>query len=112
MHGNQSDTSSERTRPSSRRLRVCFFLEAKDSVRVARKKSFMQRQLTNRTIITSTVLLGFFFLLTASARACTIFVLTDTNRTLFFNNEDWSNPNTRIWFVPSRLGDHGYAAVG
>ena len=33
--------------------------------------------------------------------ACTIFVLTDTNRALFCNNEDWSNPRTRIWFVPA-----------
>jgi penicillin V acylase-like amidase (Ntn superfamily) len=46
------------------------------------------------------------------ARACTIFVLTDTNRALFCNNEDWSNPNTRVWFVPARWGDYGYAAVG
>src|SRR3954469_12435287 len=47
-----------------------------------------------------------------SADACTIFVLTDTNRALFFNNEDWSNPNSRIWFIPAHLGDYGYVCVG
>lgn len=31
--------------------------------------------------------------------ACTIFVLTDTNRALFCNNEDWSNLKTRIWYL-------------
>ena len=44
--------------------------------------------------------------------ACTIFVLTDTNRAIFCNNEDWSNPNSRIWFIPARLGDYGYVCVG
>jgi hypothetical protein len=48
----------------------------------------------------------------APVRACTIFVLTDTNRALFFNNEDWSNPNSRIWFIPAHLGDYGYVCVG
>lgn len=45
-------------------------------------------------------------------RACTIFVLTDENHTLFCNNEDWFNPATRLWFVP-RGADHlGCAYVG
>lgn len=45
-------------------------------------------------------------------RACTIFVLSDGNRSLFFNNEDWSNPKTRIWFVPAGNGYYGCAYVG
>lgn len=44
--------------------------------------------------------------------ACTIFVLTDANRTLFFNNEDYSNPATRIWFLPGNKEYHGAAYVG
>ena len=44
--------------------------------------------------------------------ACTIFVLTDAQRTLFFNNEDWSNPATRIWFIPAGEGYYGAAYVG
>lgn len=35
--------------------------------------------------------------------ACTIFVLTDANETLFCNNEDWENKPTCLWFVPGRL---------
>ncbi len=46
------------------------------------------------------------------ARACTIFVLTDTNRALFCNNEDWSNPKTRIWFMPAGDGCYGAVYVG
>jgi len=45
-------------------------------------------------------------------KACTIFVLTDTNRVLFCNNEDWSNPKTRIWFVPAKPKHYGAVYVG
>ena len=48
----------------------------------------------------------------SSGYACTIFVLTDAERTLFFNNEDWSNPATRIWFIPEGEGYYGAAYVG
>ncbi len=44
--------------------------------------------------------------------ACTIFILTDANRTLFFNNEDYSNPSTRIWFLPGNKEYYGVAYVG
>src|SRR5437773_12558876 len=53
-----------------------------------------------------------FCLATAPVHACTIFVLTDTNRALFCNNEDWSNPKTRIWFVPAGTTNHGCVYVG
>jgi hypothetical protein len=46
------------------------------------------------------------------ARACTIFVLTDTNRALFCNNEDWSNTNSRVWFQPAGNGYYGAVYVG
>jgi hypothetical protein len=45
------------------------------------------------------------------ARACTIAVLTDGRQTLFCNNEDWSDPDARIWFVPAD-GRPGAAFVG
>ena len=47
-----------------------------------------------------------------SLQACTIFVLTDTNRVLFCNNEDALSPMTRIWFVPASEGRYGCAYVG
>jgi hypothetical protein len=46
-----------------------------------------------------------------SAAACTIVVLTDGQHALFCNNEDWSDTNTRIWFVPGG-GGPGCAFVG
>jgi hypothetical protein len=55
------------------------------------------------------VLLG---LISAPLRACTVFVLTDTNRVLFCNNEDWSNPKARIWFVPADTNHYGCVYVG
>lgn len=48
----------------------------------------------------------------AVVEACTIFVLTDTNRALFCNNEDWRNPKTRLWFVPGGDGHYGCTYVG
>ena len=47
----------------------------------------------------------------ATVQTSTICVLTDTHHVLFCNNEDWSNPNTRIWFVPSSE-HYGCAYVG
>ncbi|MFD2998761.1 hypothetical protein ACFS7Z_00170 [Pontibacter toksunensis] len=43
---------------------------------------------------------------------CTIFVLTDSKTTLFFYNEDFSNPTTRIWFLPGGKEYYGVAYVG
>ena len=51
-------------------------------------------------------------LISAPLRACTILVLTDTNRVLFCNNEDWSNPRARIWFVPAGAKHYGCVYVG
>jgi hypothetical protein len=47
-----------------------------------------------------------------AGHACTVFVLTDTNRVLFCNNEDWSNPKSRIWFVPADTKHYGCVYVG
>ena len=52
-----------------------------------------------------------WFIVWLSAQACTIFFLTDTNRTLFCNNEDWWSTRPQIWFVPG--GKHyGCGYVG
>src|SRR5687767_2709878 len=47
-----------------------------------------------------------------TASACTIFILTDDRRALFCNNEDYSNPKTRIWFIPGESGRHGCVYFG
>ena len=48
----------------------------------------------------------------ATSDACTVFVMTDGRQVLFCNNEDFSNPNTRIWFLPGAEGRHGCVYVG
>ena len=55
---------------------------------------------------------GWLWFAALSAQACTIFVLTDTNRVLFCNNEDALSPITRIWFVPASERRYGCAYVG
>lgn len=56
------------------------------------------------------VVIGIFLVI--PTYACTIFVLTDSQKTLFFNNEDYSNPATRIWFLPASKQYYGVAYVG
>src|SRR5690348_5080190 len=56
--------------------------------------------------------LTFYAAFAVPVRACTIFLLTDTNCVLFCNNEDWSNPKTRIWFIPASTNHYGTACVG
>jgi len=58
------------------------------------------------------VALAFLAYIGVPVQACTIFVLTDANQALFCNNEDWSNPKTRIWFVPAGKDYYGCAYVG
>jgi len=47
-----------------------------------------------------------------SIPACTVFVLTDTNRILFCNNEDGPDNPTRIWFQPAGTNHYGCVFVG
>jgi hypothetical protein len=54
----------------------------------------------------------FCLILCVQVQACTIFLLTDADKTLFFNNEDYSNPATRIWFLPGTNEYYGVAYVG
>lgn len=58
------------------------------------------------------LILTFCCFISIPVTACTIFVLTDGTRALFFNNEDWLNPNTRIWLAPAGDGHYGCAYVG
>jgi hypothetical protein len=70
-------------------------------------------RLYERFPVVGLVLLMILFVCVAvPLSACTIFVLVDGSRVLFFNNEDWYNPKTRIWFVPAGNGYYGCAYVG
>ena len=44
--------------------------------------------------------------------ACTMFKLTMFGKTMVGNNEDYWNPNTRIWFEQGKNGEYGTAYVG
>src|ERR1051325_11148848 len=63
-------------------------------------------------LIEINIALALILLASRPVQACTIFVLTDTNRVLFCNNEDWSDPKTRIWFVPGNNEHYGGVYVG
>ncbi|QEC53627.1 hypothetical protein EDD80_1256 [Anseongella ginsenosidimutans] len=59
-----------------------------------------------------TILLLIFLIFARSSTACTIFFLTDDNHALFYNNEDYTNPNTKMWFIPAGNNHYGCAFVG
>ncbi|MEL6256079.1 MAG: hypothetical protein AAFR87_29005 [Bacteroidota bacterium] len=62
--------------------------------------------------IPSLTLLILIFIIPFYSHACTIFLLTDENQTLFFSNEDYTNPNTNMWFIPEGPGHYGCVFVG
>ena len=44
--------------------------------------------------------------------ACTVFYASIGDVVLAGNNEDWKNPNTKIWFVPAKDGKYGGVYFG
>jgi hypothetical protein len=66
----------------------------------------------NTSLLRRVLVLAVLGCIQVQVHACTVFVLTDANQTLFCNNEDWSNPKTRIWFVPAGKDYYGCAYVG
>lgn len=46
------------------------------------------------------------------AQACTVFYATDGRIFLAGNNEDWSDPDTFMWFVPAQNGHLGIVYFG
>jgi hypothetical protein len=61
------------------------------------------------SVAASILAIGILCAVCSGSNACTIFVLAHSNHAFFFNNEDWSNPVTRIWFAP--VGANYFAAV-
>lgn len=47
-----------------------------------------------------------------SPQACTIFKATEGDTVWAGNNEDWSNPKSRVWFLPAENGKHGMICFG
>jgi hypothetical protein len=73
---------------------------------------FFNKQQGHWRMLSLTVFFACVFFAAARMPACTIFVLTDTNHAFFCNNEDWSDPKTRIWFLPAEEGYYGAVYVG
>lgn len=44
--------------------------------------------------------------------SCTVFFATDGAYILGGNNEDWSDPNTKLWFIPANNGNYGWIKFG
>lgn len=51
-------------------------------------------------------------LLTAPALPCSAFLVVGSGRVLFGNNEDYWDPDTRLWFVPAKEGRRGVLYLG
>lgn len=47
-----------------------------------------------------------------TTHACTIFTISIGDKVFFGNNEDWSNPNTYIWFKPTNGNLYGGVYLG
>lgn len=47
-----------------------------------------------------------------STSACTIFTVSRGDKVFFGNNEDWTNPNTYIWFELPKEGKYGGVYLG
>jgi hypothetical protein len=54
----------------------------------------------------------FGFILIPNALCCSMFKLTMYGKTMVGNNEDYWNPNTRIWFEQGKTNEYGAVYVG
>jgi hypothetical protein len=72
----------------------------------------MLNQRTQRTVPAFVQAAAILMMMAATSDACTVFVMTDGKQVLFCNNEDYSNPKTRMWFIPGAEGRHGCVYVG
>src|SRR5262245_30109664 len=71
----------------------------------------MMNQCTRRNV-NAFVQAAILMMMAATSEACTVIVMTDGEQVLFCNNEDYSNPTTRMWFIPGGEGRHGCVYVG
>jgi hypothetical protein len=57
-------------------------------------------------------IIAFALLLGSSGYACTGFCISQDDLALVGNNEDWKNPNTKVWYVPAEDGKYGRVYFG
>lgn len=78
-------------------------------MRTCQNQNHSYSQLRGVKILLTLLFFSFAF---KASMACTVFVLTDGKNTYFFNNEDFTNTKTRIWFVPKGKDHFGCVYVG
>ena len=69
----------------------------------------MKKRKSILTILTISI---FGFILIQNALCCSMFKITMYGKTMVGNNEDYWNPNTRIWFEQGKNGEYGAGYVG
>ena len=57
-------------------------------------------------------IISFALLLGSSVYACTGFCVSQSDLVLVGNNEDWKNPNTKVWYAPAEKGKYGRVYFG
>ena len=65
-----------------------------------------------RFILMVLPILVFGFISVHNALSCSMFKITMNGKTMVGNNEDFWNPNTRIWFEKGKNGEYGAAYLG
>jgi hypothetical protein len=82
----------------------------------SRKRSFIgsvfDRALCRRGAVLVGGMLAVITLWSKSLEACTAFLVRTRDKVLVGNNEDSSNPDTKVWFVPGEAGKYGRMYVG
>jgi hypothetical protein len=64
-------------------------------------------------IIRTVILIGIVLvLINSSTFACTAFMMSDGERILVGNNEDYNIPHTRMWLFPATNGRYGRIYFG
>ena len=71
----------------------------------------MDTKLNMKTIFALAILIVVAFT-PLSVHACTAFMMSDGERVLAGNNEDYNIPHTRVWFVPAENGHYGRVYFG
>jgi tetratricopeptide (TPR) repeat protein len=65
-----------------------------------------------KIIVTILTILIFGLVLIPNALCCSMFKLTMNGKTMVGNNEDFWNPNSRIWFEQGKANEYGAIYVG
>jgi len=65
-----------------------------------------------KLIITILTFSMFTFIIIPNVLSCSMFKITLNGKTMVGNNEDYWNPNTRIWFEHAKIGEYGAVYVG